>query len=343
MSTETFALVGNAQAGTISTLRIAGDALERVTDSPVGNGCGTFAIDQARGLVYSAVKEPKPAVVTLQFNRSTGALTELRRREIPDSVTYLALTRDGSVLLGASYGGGWGVAWPVTDGELAAAPSRIDHANLHAVVPSSDGQFAYFVSLGDDLVAQVRVAADASLTPLDPPTVPVEKGAGARHLVLSADETHAYLLTEYTGEALRFDRDPLSGALTLAEAVVAHDTGKGLKRSRFGANPLDEHLIWGADLHLVKNDRFLVCTERTISTLAVVGVDAAGRLGALLSLTETEQQPRGFNVTPDGTQLVVVGEKSGHATLYAISDDGQLTAQDRVPTGAGANWVRFIH
>lgn len=342
MSIPTYVLVGNAQAGTISTLSFDGEALRTVAESAIGKGCSTFAVDPERDLVYSAVKEPLPAIVTLSFNRSTGELSELARHEVPDSLAYLSLAREGSVLLGASYGGGWGAAWPVSQGRLGETASRVKHANLHAVITDAAGEYAYFVSLGDDLIAQVKLAADASFAPLDVPTVSLEKGIGARHLVLSQDERSAYLMTEYTGEAIRLDRDVRTGMLSVAEAVPAYDADKGLKKSRLGAPPLEEHLIWGADLHLVAGERFLVCSERTISTLGVVAVGDDGRLGDLLSLTETEQQPRGFNVTPDGNHLVVVGEKSGHASLYRVGEDGSLEALSRVETGAGSNWVRFI-
>jgi 6-phosphogluconolactonase len=40
--------------------------------------------------------------------------------------------------------------------------------------------------------------------------------------------------------------------------------------------------------------------------------------------------------------VVVVGERSGHATLYRVVSDGSLQAVDRVATGEGPNWVRFV-
>ena len=52
-------------------------------------------------------------------------------------------------------------------------------------------------------------------------------------------------------------------------------------------------------------------------------------------------QPRGFAVAPDERQVVVAGEGSGAVALYALSEDGELTPEDRRDTGAGANWVRF--
>ncbi len=339
MVTSPLALVGNSKSGTISTLRLAGTSLESVCSTPVGAGCSTFAVDRTRDLVYSAVKDPEPAIVTLHLDRDTGALTERSRRTVDDPLAYLELTSDASVLLGASYNGGWGATWQLEDGVVGEEKSRVEHANLHSVI--TDGQFAYFVSLGEDLISQQRLARDGSLEPLDPETVSVAQGAGARHLVFGRDGSSAYLMTEFTGQAIRFDRDP-SGALAGAEALDVYDPNAGLKVSEFGVDPKENHLIWGADLHVVAEGRFLVCSERTESTLATIRLQEDGRLDEVVALSPTEQQPRGFNVTPDGRHLLVAGEASGHVSLHRVDDDGNLPVVGRLETGEGPNWVRFV-
>lgn len=97
---------------------------------------------------------------------------------------------------------------------------------------------------GDDLVAQCRIEEDGSPTPLDEPAAHVAPGSGARHLILSADERSAYLMTEFTGMAIRFDRNPFTGMLEVAESVKAYDTTRGLTHSAFGADQAG-HLAWG--------------------------------------------------------------------------------------------------
>lgn len=334
-------LVGNAKGGTIAAFRLEDGALTALAVSPVGAGCGTFAIDVARGLVYCATKDPEPAVLTLALDHATGALTEVGRRAVDDPLAYLALSREGRLLLGASYHGGWGAAWPVTDNGLGPETSRVEGANVHCVVTDALGTHAYFAALGDDVILQCALDEDGVLLPLDPPAAQAPQGSGPRHLVLSGDERSAYLLTEFTAQAIRYERDPAGGVLTRAEAVDAFAPDRDLGVSRFGADPRAEHLIWGADLHLAGFGGYLLCSERTESTLATIKVEPEGVLGGLVAVTDTEEQPRGFAVAPDSAHVVAVGERSGHATLYAIDADGSLTELDRVPTGEGPNWVRF--
>lgn len=338
MTSDSVVLIGNDKGGDLSAFRLVHDELQLLANTVVGLGCSTFAVDPDRQLVHVGVKDPEPAIVTLRLDRATGELAEVSRLGVDDPLAYLALT--GDVLLGASYHGGWGASWLVTDGVPGAVVSRLNHRNLHAAVADPQGRNAYFASLGDDLIAQFSIASDGRLTELTEPTVACEGGSGPRHLVVSGDGSSVYLLTEFTGEAVRFDR-AADGALTQAESAPAHDTSSGLGRSAYGRDPRADHLIWGADLALAADERWLVCSERTESTIAAIALDDAGHLGERVVITRTEEQPRGLTVSPDGKHVVVVGERSGSASLYRL-DEGALVQLHRVKTGTGPNWVRFI-
>ncbi|GAB3707570.1 lactonase family protein [Mariniluteicoccus flavus] len=329
-------LIANAGDGTVSTLRLRDGRLTPVATSPVGPGVGTFAVDADRDLVYAGVKgedDESAAIVTLRLDRSSGELAEVSRRDVEDSMTYLALTDDRRFLLGASYGGGFGGAWPIdAEGRVRPQVSRIDHPNMHCVV--TEGDLAYFVSLGADLVVQCRIA-DGELEPLGDVAFP--QGCGPRHLVL--DGGNAYLVTEYSGEVFHLTRGG-DGLLTRRDPVSIVDPAAGLKHSRMGADPKAEGLIWGADVHRAGD--FLLASERTASTIATVAVEAGGELSRVLAYAPTVEQPRGFNVAGDGRFAIVVGEKATDAELIRVEDDGTLTSLELVGIGNGANWVRVI-
>lgn len=344
--TRSLVLVANAGDGSISTFRLADGALERLAVTDGLAGCSTFAVDPARDLVYAAVKAAaegeQAAIVTLQLDRDTGALEQRSRLELEQGgMNYLAICRDGAGLLGASYGGGYGISCPVTDGVVGAAVSQIGFPNLHSVLPSDDGRFAYFVSLGDDLVAQYSVDEDLRLTPLEPATVAAPAGSGPRHLVLNEAQDAAYVLTEFSAQVLHFARDTWSGTLEPRGAADAFDPTKSLEHSRFGADPRAEHLIWGADLHLASGGRWLWCSERTESTLGAVSVADDGSVSAPDRFITTEPQPRGFALSPDGAHLIATGERSMTVSLYAVDGD-RLELLEQAETGRGANWVRFV-
>lgn len=342
MTDSALVLVANAGDGSITAFRLADGRLGRLAVTDGLPGCSTFAVDVERDLIYAGVKGEPAGILTLALDRESGQLTRQSRLDLPDGgMNYLALTRDGTGLLGASYGGGYGISCPVTDGIVGDPVSRIEFANLHSVLPSADGRFAYFVSLGADLVAQYALADDLQLLPLEAETVAAPAGSGPRHLIFNDAQDAVYVLTEFSGEVLHFSRDVTTGGLQLQSATTAYDTTKGLGHSEFGADPRANHYIWGADIHFGADGHRLWCSERTESTLGAVAVGADGSVSAPARFTVTETQPRGFAVSPDGAHLVAAGENSTTVSLYAVHDDA-LELLQRAETGHGANWVRFV-
>lgn len=344
--TDSLVLVANSGDGSISTFRLVGASLERLAVTGGLAGTSTFVVDAERDLVYAGVKadggHESAGIVTLRLDRFSGALEEISRRDLPGGgMNYLALAHGGTVLLGASYGGGYGISATVADGVVSEPVSRIEYPNLHSVLPSADGRFAYFVSLGADLIAQYALGSDAGLTPLDPATVDAPAGSGPRHLLLNAAGDAVYVNTEFTGQVLHYARDAETGTLERRGAADAFDPTQGLRVSRFGADPQEEHLIWGADLHLADDGRRLWASERSASTLSSVAVAADGSLTSSESFVATEPQPRGFAVSPDGAHVVVAGERSTTVSLYAAEGD-RLHLLQQVETGPKANWVRFV-
>jgi 6-phosphogluconolactonase len=346
MTENPLVLVANAGDGSISVFRVVERRLDRLSVTEGLNDCSTFAVDPARNLVYAGVKGDAPGqpagILTLDLDRSTGTLTPRNRLDLPDGgMNYLALTRDGTALLGAAYSGGYGISCPVDGGIVGEPVSRVAFPNLHSVLASADGRFAYFVSLGADLVAQYALEDDLRLEPLSPETVPAPEGSGPRHLALNSAQDAVYVVTEFSGEVLDYARDTTTGALELRDATSVVDPTKGLGHSVFGADPMANHFIWGADIHWGADEKTIWTSERTESTLATSSVATDGSVSAPTQFHETEPQPRGFALSPDGSLLVAAGERSTTVSFYAVDGD-HLALLQRAETGAGANWVRFV-
>lgn len=333
-------LIANSGDGTINTLRLhRGDSpsLEVISTTGGLEGCGTFAVDRERDRVYAAYQGEQPGVAVLSLDRDSGRLSELSRTSVEDSMTYLELAHGGTLLLGVSYGGGLGLVWPVEDDALGEPTARTENANLHCVI-ARDGH-AWFVSLGDDVVSQHSLSADGTLRPLDPPTVPMPDGSGPRHLVLTEDGATAYLVTEYSGELVRLTVGD-DGTLHKHEAVSFVDPDQGLSHSRMDADPLEEHLIWGADVGIA--GRYVLASERTSSLTTSVALGQDGELGEPVAHTPVPEQPRGFRVSDDGRYVVSVGERATVAALLEVREDGTLEQLHQAEIGNGANWVRFV-
>ncbi|MEL4505599.1 beta-propeller fold lactonase family protein [Luteococcus sp. H138] len=329
-----------AADGTITTFTLDGETLAPLATSQIGKGVSAMAIDASERRAHVSLKEPT-GVATLSLDPASGEWAQTAQRPLETHPSYLRVTADGRYLLGADYGAGAGMVWPLTDGVLGEPTAAIEHQRLHSVL-EIDG-YCYFVSLGEDLVACYRLTDDGRLDPLSTPTVAAPAGSGPRHVIASGNGRNLYVVTEFTGEVLRYARDPHTGVLALQQRVVAHATDRGLKPSVIDEDPIQNHYVWGADLHLAGPEgRWLVVSERTESTLAVLPVADNGTLAEPVCLIEAEQQPRGFCVTPDGNHVLCPGEKSDQVSLFRLEDDGQLVRVAQAPNGKGANWARVV-
>lgn len=333
------ALVANSKDGTITALRLADGALTEVATTAVAPGL-PLAVDREHGLVFAGTSDPKG--ITVLRLAPSGALEILGAYPANGAPVYLTLSSDGGLLFSASYHDHVGEVWTVADdGALTPVGDTLHRQNMHSVQVSSDDRFAYFVSLREDLVAQFAVGTDGVLTPLDPPTVAAPEGSGPRHLIFDAAQTSLYVNTEYSGEALRYLRDPETGLLEAAEAVTNIPTDRGLSHSRFGAKPREEDLIWCADLRLAEGGRRLYSSERTRGTITAVDVAADGTLGAATAHSDVVAQPRHFVVLPDDS-LLVASEIDRVVALYRPDADGALTEVSRHDVGLGANWIEIL-
>ena len=224
--------------------------------------------------------------------------------------------------------------------------------NAHSIRVDESNRFAFVPSLGNDQIFQFTFDAQTGKLASNTPAVVLAPAtSGPRHFVTSPDNRFVYLLSEMTGTVTTFGLDGKTGLLTQASSVSAlppdSKLGPGAARGgpvAPGAQPRDTgNDIWAADLHLTANGRFLYVSERTNSTLNVLGVDGATGKLTYLSSVPTERQPRGFAIDPKGRFVVVTGEKSDTISVYAIDPaSGALKFLAKYPTGKGSNWVEIV-
>ena len=330
-----FVYVSNADSGDISVLRMdarTGD-LTPVRSVPVGGSCGPLAVSPDRRFLYAARRAAPFAALAFAVDAATGALAPLGEGALPASMAYIATDRAGRGLFGASYHEHKISVSAIGANGVPQAAHQIvpTEPNAHAVLPDPSNRFVLATSLGGDLVLQWRFdAATGRLTPNDPPSVPVRKGAGPRHLVFHPRAPFVYLLNELDASIDVFTFDPDHGTLAPLQTITAMPAGTT------GAP-------WGADLHLTPDGRFLYSSERRSSTLAMFSVDAITGKLTFTGHVPTETQPRGFHISPDGRFLLAVGQLSHRLSCCAIdADSGALSLLQTYPVGQNPHWVEII-
>ena len=353
----TFVYVSNAEDGEIAAYAMQPDGTLKVLGrTQVAKVVMPMAVSPNRRLLYAASRSKPYTVHVYAIDPGTGALKALSTAPLAESFPYISLDRNGRFLFGASYGGHLVSVNAVGgDGRVLPEPLQVIPVgrNAHSILVDATNRFVYVPNLGTDQIFQfIFDEKSGRLASNTPAVAQMKPGSGPRHFVFSPDNRFVYLLSELVATVTTLSLDPKTGLLTeVGSATALPPDSKlqpGAPRGAIGAPggppPRNtDNEIWAADLHLTPNGKFLYASERTSSTLAAFGVDAASGKLSYLSSVPTERQPRGFAIDPAGKFLVACGEKSETLSVYAIDRaSGALKLLQKAPAGKGANWVEIV-
>ena len=347
----TFVYVSNAEDGDISTYRMLDSGeLQPGARVKAASVVMPMVVSPDRRFLYAAARSKPYTVYVYSIDAGTGALTPIANAPLAESFPYISLDNTGRFLLGASYGGNLVSVNAVgSDGRVSAEPLQVIPVgrNAHSIRVDASNKFVFVPTLGSDAIFMFNFDAQTGKLSSNTPAVYMAKAnSGPRHFVTSGDNKFLYVLSELAGTVTTLAIDGKTGRLSEASTVsgLPPDTKLGPGAVRGGPTPRNtDNDVWAADLHLTPNGKFLYVSERTNSTLSVLGVEGdTGKL-TFLSSTPTEQQPRGFAIDPKGKFLVATGEKSATISVYAIDPtSGALKFLAKYPTGKGANWVEIV-
>ena len=347
----TFVYVSNAEDGDISTYRMLDSGeLQPGARVKAASVVMPMVVSPDRRFLYAAARSKPYTVYVYSIDAGNGALTPVANAPLAESFPYISLDNTGRFLLGASYGGSLVSVNAVgVDGRVSAEPLQVIPVGRHAhsIRVDASNKFVFVPTLGSDAIFMFNFDAQTGKLSSNTPAVYMAKAnSGPRHFVTSGDNKFLYVLSEMAGTVTTLAIDGKTGRLSEASTAsgLPPDTKLGPGAVRGGPTPRNtDNDVWAADLHLTPNGKFLYVSERTNSTLSVLGVEGdTGKL-TFLSSTPTEQQPRGFAIDPKGKFLVATGEKSATISVYAIDPtSGALKFLAKYPTGKGANWVEIV-
>ena len=352
VSAATYVYVSNAEDGDIGLYTLESDGTLKPGDKFDAGGKPVMPMSVSPDKKYLFAR----TAVSYSIDRKSGKLKEVGRGPLAESFPYIWADKTGKFLLGASYGANLVSVNPIgRDGKVGEPLQVIPTArNAHSIVTDRTNKFVFVPHLGTDQIFQFRFDdKSGKLAANTPPVVQMRSGTGPRHIIISADNKFAYLLSELVATVTTLSLDPKTGQLkeTSVASFLAPESKlvPGAPRGAIsgpGTNappPRDvSNDIWASDLHLTPNGKVLYALERTGNQIGAMSVDAATGKLTYLSTTPTEKQPRGFQIDPSGKYMVVTGEKSETLSIYSIGDNGALQLLKQYPTGKGSNWVEIV-
>ncbi len=356
---STYVYISNIEDADITAYELSAGSNPHLTSIgrfPAGKFAMPMAVTPDNKNLYASVRSKPFSLYMYQIDQGNGQLKWTGAIPLPDSMVSVSTDKTGKWLLATSFGGhNNSVNQIQANGYVNPVPAEAFPSggkNPHAIVFDQSNKFVYVPQLGtDEIKIHTFNASQAKPLSETASSVALQKQQGPRHIVISADNKFAYVITEMTGEVIVFSRDLKSGALNQIQAVSSLPSDSklvpGRPRPPTGSPEAtafdDSNMIFCAEIKLTPNGKFLYTSERTKSTLSGFEVDPQTGKVKYLFTTPTEEMPRGFNVDPSGQFLVAAGQKSDKVSLYSINQtSGELNLIERVPGGKGANWVTFV-
>jgi 6-phosphogluconolactonase len=327
--------VSNADSREISVLSLdaARNDICLTQTVPVSGQVMPLAVSPDRKHLYAALRSQPYAVLSFGISPVNGHLTRIGVHPLPDSMAYIATDRTGRYLFAASYGGHKVSVGPIATDGVAQAASQVlpTGQNAHAVQVDASNRHVIVSNLGSDSLMHMHFDAATGLLAIpETPVFSTRANAGPRHFVFHPNGRIVYLLNELDASIDVLALDDSRGRLSPLQTLSSLPPG-------FTGRP------WAADLHLTPDARFLYISERSSSMLATFAVNPSSGHLRHVTHTQTEAQPRGFNIDASGRFLVAAGQLSHAVMLYSIDPPtGALKPVRRLPVGRNPNWVEIV-
>jgi 6-phosphogluconolactonase len=275
-------------------------------------------------------------VYAFAVDAKTGEVTKLDQATSGSAGPCHCVTdATGDTLLVANYGGGTCKFLDLKpDGRfsgestatpfLGSGPNRTRQDKPHAHCGAFAGDFAYVVDLGSDRVWRFRKTTDrlsdgkpfrpASAFRLDVDNpVKMPAGSGPRHIALDPAGDLAFVCGELDSTVNVLKLTPTGGSVVQSVSTLP------------GGNPVKGNST--AEVVRHPSGKFVYVSNRGHNSVAAFGWDGQ-KLTPIGHATAGIKVPRNFNLSPDGTWMLVANQDGNDVAVFKIGADGLPT-----PTG----------
>jgi 6-phosphogluconolactonase len=293
-----------------------------------------MAVHPQSGFVY-AVNEteefngkPGGGVSVVAFDSGTRDFHLLNQQSSGGTnPCYISIDKTGRFALVANYESGSVSMLPIrADGRLMPVSDEVLHVgssvhldrqtspHVHCIIPDPTNRFAIAVDLGMDKLIIYQMDLDSGKLHMYG-EIPVEAGAGPRHLIFDSSGRYAFLLNELnsTVNVYRYDLD--KGSFDKLQTIST------LPENFSGEN-------YCGDLCLSLNEEHLYASNRRHDSLVCFKVDTGSKQLTYQSrIPSNGKDPRILTIDPNSRFIVAAHQKSRNAIVYRIDPlTGDLSA-----------------
>lgn len=299
-----------------------------------------IVLSRDRRRLYAALRQEPFLIISFEVSPEDGALTPLGGVPIAERPAELLTDRTDRFLFSVSYSGHILSVGPIERAGVALPATQIIRApqQTHGVVIDPTNRDVYIACMAGDVLG---FRFDATVGRLDEtPFVHCRsaEGAGPRHLALSPDGRHLYVITEHHGTVITYARDTGSGMLT--ELQIVSMLPDQIMQADFV--PVPRPPPGASDIRISPDGRFVVSTDRITNSMASFRVDGAGGRLVPVGNFPGELVPRSIAIDSAGRDLLCIGVGSGTVGVYGIDEtSGALSKRSSIKVGDIVDWVEI--
>lgn len=274
-----------------------------------------LAFSKNRKYIYSVNEASgNGGISAFSLHAKTGNLQLLNQQTTPNSLApcYISVDRTGRFAAVANYVSGNFCIYPLnTDGTVNAAIQTIpliregtEKSHAHQTIFSDDNRYLFVVDLGTDKLYQFNFnTVSTELVMAHPKIYTVPTGYGPRHLTISPDNKHLYLLNEWQGNIFVYTIQ--NDTLSFVQEIVSTDI----------VNP-DNKNKGSAAIKISPDGKFLYASNRGITNnIAIFRIENNGTLSRV-GEQKTDNHPRDFIITKSGKYVLVAARDNNSIKTY---------------------------
>lgn len=185
--------------------------------------------------------------------------------------------------------------------------------HAHSAFFSPDGSFLYVPDLGVDKVVAYTLSNDGRLEEVPKASYTCEPGFGPRSLEFHPNVPVCYLIGELSSQVSILAWDENTGSFSAIQTV-----------STLPKNFSHKNIC--ADLHVSKNGRFLLASNRGHDSIARYSIDPlTGKLELLGHIFSGGKTPRHFTFSPNNRFVLVGNQDSDRVSVFTFdNENGEL-------------------
>lgn len=280
-------------------------------------------------LLYTGEKLPNK-IVTYKI-MSNNQLRKIHEISLFNTPNYISLSSDKKMLFCASYhGNGFSIFVLNKHGLIKKLIYVIKNIpGCHAIRMHYKYKLIFVSALKSDKIFLYQIDNNKKKNVhLNLQNITnTKKNSGPRHLTFHPKSNYLYSINELNGTIDLWSINGVERQIQFIQSI-------SLILKPYQKNP------WASDIHIHPNKKYLYACDRSNNIISFFIINSKNGMLSYVHSYETELQPRSFDISTDGTTLIVVGELSNTMKIYSINlKTGHLKPQIKKKTGKNPIWI----